>query len=287
MERRVDVFTVNGRQIEYSIVGNGDPVLILHGGHSNCYEEFGYSAIVQQGFSVITPSRPGYGGTCKEVGTSLETACEHYAALLEHLSLRKVHVIAMSAGGPSGIYLASAYPDLVESLILQSAVTTEWLTPSKKEYKAARILFRPGLENYIWKMISTMNNLVPKFIFKQMFSSFSTLTYKEAQERIAEEDLEEFRKMNNRQRSGEGFFIDIKQVNELNLESLQRVPCPTLIMHSKYDSSVPLQHAYYAHENIDRSQLCLLESWGHLIWLGKSARETDQKVIRFLESIKL
>ncbi|WP_174727221.1 alpha/beta fold hydrolase [Mesobacillus harenae] len=285
MDRIVDVFTVKGRSIEYSIVGKGDPVLVLHGGHSNCYEEFGYGALVEYGFSVITPSRPGYGGTSKEAGASLETACDDYAALLHHLNVRKVQVISVSAGGPSGIYLAARHPELVSSLILQSAVTKEWLVPNDKEYKAAKILFRPGVEKYTWKMISRMNNLFPEFIFKQMFPSFSSLAYKEAKERMAEGDIEAVRKMNNRQRSGDGFLLDLEQVNEINTEHLQAISCPTLILHSKHDSSVPLQHAYHADENIGNSQLCLLDSWGHLIWLGESAKETDEKVVGFLRSI--
>lgn len=46
----------------------------MHGGHSNCYEEFGYDALVQNEFSMTTPSRAGYGRTSKEIGESLSKA---------------------------------------------------------------------------------------------------------------------------------------------------------------------------------------------------------------------
>jgi pimeloyl-ACP methyl ester carboxylesterase len=287
LKRRVEVFTHNGLDVEYSIAGEGEHVLILHGGHSNCFEEFGYQALIEKGFSIITPSRPGYGRTSKKAGVRLAAACKHYAALLSHLEIRKVHIIAMSAGGPSGIYFAAAYPELARSLTLQSAVTKEWLRHSDKEYKAARILFRPGMEKYIWSMISRVNNLFPSFIFKQMFPSFSTLTHAEGKARMGEGDIEEVRKMNNRQRSGEGFFIDLKQVNEIRAEHLQGVACPALILHSKHDGSVPLEHAYHAYENIASSQLCLLDSWGHLIWIGKSAEEMNEKLVGFLASLNV
>jgi pimeloyl-ACP methyl ester carboxylesterase len=287
MERRIEIFSSEGISIEYSIIGKGEPIFVMHGGHSNCNEEFGYKTLVENGFSVITPSRAGYGGTSKEVGKSLSIACEYYSKLINHLNIEKVHLLAISAGGPSGIYFASKYPEFVCTLTLQSAVTKKWLTPKDKEYKAARILFRPKAEKFTWILISSMNNIFPRFIFKQMLPSFSKLKYSEAKEKMNKDDVEAIRKMNNRQRSGFGFFIDLAQVNEITIEDLRAVTCPTLIMHSKHDGSVPLEHPYYAHENISSSELCLLDSWGHLIWLGKSSNETDENIINFLKSYKI
>ncbi|QOR64606.1 alpha/beta hydrolase [Cytobacillus suaedae] len=287
MERNISVFETEGISIEYSIIGNGEPIFVMHGGHSNCHEEFGYKSLVDNGYSIITPSRAGYGGTSKEIGKSLLLACEYYLKLIDFLSIEKVHILAISAGGPSGIYFASKYPDRVRSLTLQSAVTKKWLMPKDKEYKAARILFRPNTEKFTWGLISSMNNFFPHFIFKQMFSSFSKLKYNDAKDKISKEDIELIRKMNNRQRSGSGFFIDLIQVNEITLENLQAITCPSLILHSKHDASVPLDHAYYAHKNIKSSELCVLDSWGHLIWLGKTSNVIDDNMNNFLQTNRI
>ena len=286
MERKIELFSTEGITIEYSIIGKGEPILVMHGGHSNCNEELGYDFLIENGFSVITPSRPGYGKTSKEVGESLPMACEYYAKLLNQLNIEKVHILAISAGGPSGIYFAAKYQEHVKTLVLQSAVTKEWLTHKDKEYKIAKFLFHPKFEKITWKLISTMNNRFPLFIFKQMFPSFSTLKYNEAKNKMDNNDTEAIRRMNHRQRSGYGFYIDLEQVNEITIEDLQAVSCPTLIMQSKYDGSVPLEHAYYAQENIPFSELCLIDSWGHLIWLGKSSNETNYNLINFLRSHK-
>jgi pimeloyl-ACP methyl ester carboxylesterase len=282
MQRKIDLFSYNGKTVEYSIIGKGEPILVMHGGHSNCHEEFGYDALIENGYSVITPSRAGYGRTSKEIGKSLSMSCECYARLVEHLKIDKVYLLAISAGGPSGIYFASAYPEKVHSLTLQSAVSKKWLMPQDKEYKAARMLFHPKTESYTWKLISTMNNFFPQFIFKQMFPSFSKLKYKEADGFIRMSDVEAIRKMNNRQRSGYGFMIDLAQVNEVTTADLQKISCPTLIMHSKHDSSVPIEHAKHSNENITNSKLHLLETWGHLIWLGTSSHKTNETILRFL-----
>lgn len=285
-KRVIEVIQIDDFKIEYSIIGQGEPILVMHGGHSNCYEEFGYDYLIEKGYSVITPSRPGYGRTTKEMGESLSIACKFYAKLLNHLNLSQVHVLAISAGGPSGICFASKYPQHVKSLILQSAVTKEWLTSKDLEYKVAKRIFHPKIGRVTWKLLSAMNNKFPSFIFKKMLPSFSSLSYLEAKGKIAEQDIEEIRKMNNRQSSGHGFTIDLHLVNEITLDNLKSVSCPTLIMHSKNDNSVPLQHAYFAHENIADSELCILDSWGHLIWLGTSSDEANEKVGQFLRNIK-
>ncbi|WP_066305116.1 alpha/beta fold hydrolase [Bacillus sp. FJAT-29814] len=287
MNRRIERYLVERLAIEYSIIGEGEPIFVMHGGHSNCHEEFGYQALVENGFMVITPSRPGYGGTSKAVGETLSKACLYYARLLDHLKLEKVHLLGISAGGASAIYFAAKYPERVGTLTLQSAVSKTWLTQKDKEYKAARLLFHPKVEKMTWMMISTMNNVFPGFIFKQMFPSFSKLKFSEAKGKINQSDVEAIRKMNNRQRSGFGFMIDLEQVNELTIKVLKAINCPTFIMHSKHDGSVRVEHAYHDHEHIPLSELCLLDSWGHLIWLGNSSSETDEKINRFLRSFSI
>lgn len=287
MERKIATLATDGQSMEYSIIGKGEPILVMHGGHSNCLEEFGYEALVESGYSIITPSRPGYGGTSKEIGESLNTACDYYVRLIDYLKINKVHLLGISAGGPSAIFFASKYPDRVRTLTLQSAVTKTWLTKKDKEYKAARILFHPRVERFTWGLISSINNVFPKFIFKQMFSSFSSLSYANAKEKILQDDVEAVRKMNNRQRSGYGFMIDLIQGNDITIEDLKGIKCPTLIMHSKHDSSVPIEHPNFAHKNIPTSELCILNSWGHLIWLGKSSPEINSRLCEFLQVNKL
>ncbi|WP_411842423.1 alpha/beta fold hydrolase [Salinicoccus sp. HZC-1] len=284
MDRIIDVYRFNHHSIEYSVTGDGqNPVLFLHGGHSNCHEVFGVEALVNQGLTVIIPSRPGYGHTSKEIGDSLAKACEYYIELLNHLSIGKVHLITISAGGPSGIHLASKYPDRVRTLTLQSAVTKEWLTSENHLYKISHIIFRPPFEKMTWKLLSTFNTLFPKFTFRGMLSSFSTLPYKDILNRISDTDIEDIRKMNNRQSSGSGFLIDLLQSNQITSQYLQDIMSPTLIIHSKYDASVPTDHAFYAQRNIPNSSLISSESWGHIIWLGQHAEEMNAKTTDFLK----
>ncbi|WP_026009564.1 alpha/beta fold hydrolase [Priestia filamentosa] len=282
MERKVHTLVIEDKTIEYSKVGEGIPILMFHGGHSNCYEELGYAELVNQGFSLITPSRPGYGRTSKKIADSLFTTSTFYVKLLDHLHIDKIHILAVSAGGPSGISFAAHFPDRTLSLTLQSAVTKEWLTKKNIEYKAAQIIFHPSFEKFTWKVIACLNNCFPTFTFKCFIPSFSKLSPKDVMLQIDKESIESVRKMNNHYRSQYGFLIDLAQVNELTSTTLQAIACPTLIMHSKNDNAVPLEHAYFAHSKINQSELCLLDCWSHLIWLGDQSTGVSKKVVSFL-----
>ncbi|SFA95306.1 Pimeloyl-ACP methyl ester carboxylesterase [Lentibacillus halodurans] len=284
MNREIETCTIDGEMIEYSIIrGSGaQAIFVMHGGHSNCYEEFGYEPLVRNGFTIITPSRAGYSRTSSEIGESLSMACDHYAKILDYLNIEKVHLLAVSAGGSSGICFAACFPERVKTLILQSAVTKQWLTPKDKEYKAAHILFRPSIEKFIWKLIATLNNRFPNFTFKHMVPSFTKLSYEEVKSQMHEEDVDAIKRMNNRQRSGSGFIMDLQQTGTLSSEELQRIKCPTLLMHSRHDGSVPLEHAEYAQQHIQNSELCVLDTWGHLIWLGKGTDKVSERLLEFL-----
>jgi esterase/lipase len=117
-----------------------------------------------------------------------------------------------------------------------------------------------------------------------MASSFSKLTYSQVLTHIKDDDIDKFRKMNNRQRSGHGFIIDLSQTSFISNSDLQAIKSPTIILHSKNDSAVPIEHAYNAHNNISNSKLCILDTWGHLIWLELSSEQLHEELLEFLNN---
>jgi pimeloyl-ACP methyl ester carboxylesterase len=133
-------------QIEYVIKGTGKPCLLLHGGHSNCFEAFGTEEIIAAGMSALIPSRPGYGKTSASVGKTASEAADLMIALLDELSIPKVSVVAVSAAGPTALYLAAKYPERIDKLVLESAVTKRWLTPDDAVYKTGYATNFPATE---------------------------------------------------------------------------------------------------------------------------------------------
>jgi pimeloyl-ACP methyl ester carboxylesterase len=287
LQRSIHITRTDGLPLEYSVIdGNESPLLIMHGGHSDCREELGYSALARQGHRIITPSRPGYGFSSPALGDSLSRACRAYCSLLDELGIERVHVIAVSAGGLSGIYFAGEHPDRVASLTLQSAISKPWLNGQNLSYSLTRVLFHPRFEKFTWAMTKLLNTLSPLHCFKMLAPSLSVLPFKHIAPCLDDNAHNQFARMIQRQRSRLGFALDIQHSETLTPDHLRAVRCRTLIQHSVNDQAVSPDHARHAHRFIAGSKLQLLDSWGHLIWIGRGSEEVDREVLAFLQLSK-
>jgi len=105
--------------IEYARVGNGYPVLVVHGAMGG----FDHGLWVAQGFKVsdyqlISISRFGYLRSAVPPGASLNLQADAFAQLLDEIGIQKVVVFAISAGSTSAIRFTARYPERVAALVL-------------------------------------------------------------------------------------------------------------------------------------------------------------------------
>ncbi len=263
--------------IEYCSIGNGIPIVFIHGGHSNCYEMLSHKGFDLEKFHLITPSRPGYGKTPLNGKETPKQAADLIAELLEYLSIDKTIIYGISAGGLTAIEMASNYPEKVEKLILASAISNKWLDKSEKIYKTAQIMFHPKMEGFTWGMVRFFSKIFPKMIAKSFYPQFSTHPGHE----LRHTDVQELVLALNHYHSKNGFLNDIDQ--EINDETLTKIRCPSLIVHSKNDNSVSFDHAAHSKEMIENSRIVELNNeWGHLFWIGKDSEQSIQKTIEFI-----
>lgn len=277
---KIELANLEKGKIEYTLRGEGPVILNLHGGHSNSQESFGYQPLLDAGYSILTPSRPGYGRTEGELGATAAETAASLVELLDCLKIDKVYLIGVSAGGPTAIYLAANYPERVKKLILESAASKSWLTKNDLDYKVGKIIFNPKLQHLTWSILRKIANNFPNFFTKIFLPQFSTLSKKEVMARMKNTDLAELVKMVNRYASDQGFIYDLE--HQTTKKVLQKIEVPTLIIHSKYDKSVSYEHAEYAAENIKDSEIYADDFWGHLIWIGKNKKKRDKKLLGFL-----
>lgn len=267
--------------IEYTLKGRGPVILVVHGGHSNCLEEFGYDALLKEGYSVLTPSRPGYGGTPEYVGHTAEDTADALKNLIDYLGVDRVSVIGISAGGPTSLYFTAKYQHCVEKLVLEGAVSKAWLAKDDKYYRISKKIFNPRTQGIIWFMLRKYCNLMPHIAAKQMIPQFSTLSHDEVMEMMSEDDIEMFRRMNNRQCSDYGFMLDLE--HDIDAEVLESIKAPTLIVHSKNDAFVFYEHALHSAKHIKNSQIYSENIWGHLVCMGSNKDRLNRKIIEFLK----
>lgn len=265
-------------EIEYQSVGKGIPVLFVHGGHSNSNETLCHKGFELEKFQLITPSRPGYGKTPLKGNRTPKQAADLIVQLLEHLSIDKVIVYGISAGGLTAIELASNYPDRVSKLILASAISKKWLDNQGKIYKTAKNIFNPRMEKIVWGMVRFFSRIFPNMIAKNFYPQFSTNT----KHKLKKSDVKELISTMKHYNSKNGFLNDIDQY--INDEIITKIQCPTLIIHSENDSSVSIEHAEHSNKMIKNSKIETLQNeWGHLFWIGADSKNSIEKTIEFIK----
>lgn len=272
--------TINRRlgAIEYRSVGKGTPIVFIHGGHSNCYETLSHKGFDLEKFQLITPSRPGYGRTPINGNQTPKQAADLITELLDSLSIEKAIIYGISAGGLTAIEVAANYPDKVEKLILASAISRKWLDENGKIYKTAQIIFNPKIEGFTWGMVRFFARIMPTMIAKSFYPQFS----KNPINKLKREDINELISAISHYSSKSGFLNDIDQ--KISDDTIAKIKCPTLIVHSENDNSVPLEHAKYANKMIGNSRIEVIQNeWGHLFWIGADSRKSIDKTLEFIE----
>jgi len=171
--------------IEYHCIGNGLPVVFIHGGHSNCYESLSHKGFDLSKFQLITPSRPGYGNTPLNPNHTPKEAADLIAELLNHLSVDQTIIYGISAGGLTAIELAANHSDRVQKLILASAISKKWLDKDEKVYKTAKVIFNPKIESVTWGLVRCFSRILPGMIANSFYTQFSSYP----QHKINREDV--------------------------------------------------------------------------------------------------
>ena len=109
-------------KLHYTESGTGFPLILLHGnGESGEYFHFQKEYFCRY-FRVIVPDTRGHGGSPR--GNAPFTIAQFARDLydfMEEQGIKKAHILGFSDGGNIAIAFALAYPEYVESLILNGA----------------------------------------------------------------------------------------------------------------------------------------------------------------------
>jgi 2-hydroxy-6-oxonona-2,4-dienedioate hydrolase len=122
---------VAGVRTRYYEAGNGEPLVLIHGG------EFGMVCTLDcwslnlpglsEHFHVYALDKLGQGYTDnpgRDIDYSIETVIEHILTFLQELHITSAHFVGHSRGALPVAYLAVQHPDLVKSAVLVDTNTT-------------------------------------------------------------------------------------------------------------------------------------------------------------------
>jgi pimeloyl-ACP methyl ester carboxylesterase len=120
---RTDTIDVNLCQLYYEERGDGEPLLLLHGGTGIGADwTLVFTGGDPVGFRVIVPDLRGHGrSTNPSRAFTFRQAAQDMFALLDRLGVQRVKAIGLSMGAKTLLHMATEQPSRVDAMVLVSA----------------------------------------------------------------------------------------------------------------------------------------------------------------------
>ncbi|HEX2542080.1 MAG TPA: alpha/beta fold hydrolase [Caldimonas sp.] len=109
---------LDGVELHYAAIGDGEPVVLVHGWPSTWYEWRHVMPLLAAHHRVIAPDLRGLGDSSRPTeGYDKKTlAADLWQLLGERLALRPWHLVGHDWGGPVAFALAAAHPEAIATL---------------------------------------------------------------------------------------------------------------------------------------------------------------------------
>jgi pimeloyl-ACP methyl ester carboxylesterase len=113
---------VNDIQMYYALYGEGEPVLLIHGGLGNA-DVWGYQVpALAAGHKVIVADSRGHGRSTRSAKPfGYQLMADDYLALLDHLGIDRTALVGWSDGGIIGLDIAIRHPERLSRLFAFAA----------------------------------------------------------------------------------------------------------------------------------------------------------------------
>ncbi len=258
-----------GIQTNYHDVGQGEPVLLIHGSGPgvSAWANWRLSLpALSQHFRVIAPDMAGFGFSERpaDYQYSMENWVAQAVGLLDALNIPKASVVGNSFGGALALALAICHPERVNKLVLMGSVGV----PFKITEGLDRVWgYQPSLE--------AMKGLLDIFAYNRALvtDELAELRY---QASIRPGFQESFAAMFPAPRQR---WVDAMASS---LADIQGLPHQTLIIHGRDDQVIPLQNAYQLLDLIEKAELHVFGQCGHWTQI-EHAQSFNRLVAEFLQ----
>ena len=255
--------TVNDRTVRFARLGDGDPVVLLHGYPDNLQLWSAVAPLLAERFDVIAVDWPGMGlSQAWPGGASPFHMTAHLLALLDHWHIARAALIGADMGGQPALVAASRHPDRVSHVVVTGSLL-QWDAPTSWEIG--------------WLRRFRINQLaigtLPRLVFARALRTFLPAS-------IAIEDQvrEDFWRC-FRDREVRRFIIRMCAGYQGTLPRLPqeyaRISVPTLALWGERDAHFPPVHAVRLGEQVRGAVVTIVpggEHWLPLQMPGEFAR---------------
>lgn len=257
--------TVNGLETRYITVGQGKPLLLLHGSlERGALSWYPVLPALARTFRVIAPDCPGYGESAKPATTydaAFYTTWLH--GFLHTLNLPQLPLIGSSQGGAIALHYAIRHPFRVKQLVLVNS---------------AGLVKQCSASVFGFLLRSGLLRLLPLQMLERWLEDYLLANGTHLDERFAL--LKRYEKAVSAtpeaQRCGH-WGRSIRITRALAAAELRRIVQPTLLLWGEQDYLFPPRVAWVAAQAIPRAHFQLIPEAGHAPQL-----ESPQRFLRGL-----
>ena len=241
-------------------------VILLHGlGASGSSWGLQFPAFEQAGYRIIAPDLRGFGQSSYPGQTSIAEMAKDVRNLLEQLKISKAHLVGISLGGTVALQFALDAPDRVHKLVLVN--TFAQLRP-KNLGVWVYMLWRLFLVHTIG--METQGKVVAQRVFPHP-----------GQEVFRQQLREQIQQADPR-----GYRATMRALGQFNVNArLGEIRCPTLILTSEHDTTVPAETQRALAGSIPGARQILFPEGGHALSVDH-AEGFNTAVLAFLSKIE-
>ena len=224
---------VNGIKMYYEVYGQGEPLVLIHGGGSTIQTSFGrIIPNLAKDFTLIAVELQNHGLTdARNTVETFEQDADDVALLLKNLGIAKASFFGFSNGGHTAMQISLRHPEIVHKLVIASS-------PCKRNG------FPPGFFNGMQQ--ATLDNMP-----QELKTAFLKVNPDSARLQI----------MFERDRDR---MINFKDWSD---EQIKSIAAPTLLIDGDTDVMTP-EHAVEMYRLIPNSQLAIIPG-GHGKYMGE------------------
>ncbi len=286
-----EIAKTSAGDVEFVVRGEGPPVLVFHGAPGG-YDQAMLlgSSLVDQGFQVIAPSRPGYLRTPLVNHILPEQQADAMAALLDSIGAPSVAVLGFSSGAPAAIQFALRNPGRVWALILISPVVTRYQPFIEPVLDEPAQVVLTGLKGDIgsWMAVEMARKEPAKILDATLSAeSLTNVLQRDTRNYVLQhsDQLEWFQSLIGTfaplSPRDAGARNDMIQIRALDLP-LASLSVPVFFVQGTEDKLLPIEKARAAAAKIPNATFFAVQGGGHVPQLGPGAVEMEKKITGFL-----
>jgi pimeloyl-ACP methyl ester carboxylesterase len=231
---------VNGLDVHYYTAGQGEPLVVIHGGGGDARSWMSNIGELSEKYTVYAPDLPGYGGSQRLAGDYyIPELSDFIGSFASSLGLERFNLVGHSMGGGVALDYALKAPQKIKKLVLVSSLCL-------------------GREIAFWVRLLSIRAILRSL-------GALTISILKGVKWLAERlnPAEFIMPLSLGSMTVGGNISTFREQSLVLKDRLAEVAVPTLVVWGARDPIVPVKHAYQAAQSIPDCRVKVFEHRGH------------------------